>query len=347
MTSVALVRLSAMGDFVQCLGAIRALVAAKPDWSVTIVTQDSNVPLLEDLRTSAHVATFDRRGGIGAWVRLRRQLRRSRFDHAIDLQGNWKSAACTFACRAADGFGAARPWRQEPASALLLGRTLPVAAGHPAVVAWSLVRQLVPELPFELPRLEAKPTEVAAELEALATLGIDGEQEFHLVVVTNPADPRSLSEARWRQYLAAQPQPGVLLLGPAEADMPEPQGWPILRHGRGQLRRLVALGALAARAGATVVGPDQGATHVLAAAGARCRVVFGSQAPEATAPLGAMVVRCPAPPSCSPCRARRCAHRLGAVCMDFDLTAAVDRAALACLSGPARVALRRGPVDDA
>jgi ADP-heptose:LPS heptosyltransferase len=90
-----------------------------------------------------------------------------------------------------------------------------------------------------------------------------------------------------------------------------------LTHARGQLRDLVALGALVARAGGRVLGPDQGATHVLAATGARTLVLFGPQDPERTAPPGAGVLLRQDGPACVPCRRRRCHHPQGPVCMAF------------------------------
>ena len=45
MTRVLLVRLSAMGDVVESLGAVRALAAARPDWELHFVTQRPFVPI--------------------------------------------------------------------------------------------------------------------------------------------------------------------------------------------------------------------------------------------------------------------------------------------------------------
>jgi len=75
-----------------------------------------------------------------------------------------------------------------------------------------------------------------------------------------------------------------------------------------------------------VLGPDQGASHVLAATGASCRVVFGSQDPRRTAPTGAVALVHPAPPACAPCRRPTCNHAEGPVCMRFapDVGVRVD-----------------------
>ncbi|MFN9706299.1 MAG: hypothetical protein ACK595_15935, partial [Planctomycetota bacterium] len=63
--------------------------------------------------------------------------------------------------------------------------------------------------------------------------------------------------------------------------------------------------------------PDQGAAHVLAAAGARCRLLFGAQDPPRTAPPAAVALVHPNPPACAPCRRTVCSHPDGPVCMAF------------------------------
>ena len=92
MRSVLFVRLSAMGDLVQGLGAIQSLHEARPDWSLAVATQTPFAPLLEGLAAIRTVHTFDRHGGVASLWRLRGSLRAARYDVAVDLQGNWKSA---------------------------------------------------------------------------------------------------------------------------------------------------------------------------------------------------------------------------------------------------------------
>jgi heptosyltransferase-1 len=339
VTAVLLVRLSAMGDVLQSLGAIASLHAARPAWRTTFVTQTTFAPLLQGVAGVDRVVTFERRGGVRAVVALRRELRRERFDHALDLQGNWKSAFVAWLSGAPDRVGIAGPWRQEPRSRVLLRRTIraddgelvvsesgpaassgrPVnAAAHPADVAVLLVRALAPDaVRVSPPALRATTAELAAERAALAALGIDAGRPFLVVVVTDPRDPRALRPAVVAETVRSVGLPVVQLAGPAEAGLEPPAAAPWLRHERGEVRRLIALGNLVAAAGGRVLGPDQGATHVLAAAGARCRVAFGAQDWRRTMPVGVEVVVHPAPPACAPCRARRCTHPDGPVCMDF------------------------------
>jgi len=336
VTTVLLVRLSAMGDVVQTLGAVAALHRARPDWRLVFVTQTTFAPLLVGVPGLAQVVTFARRGGLRAFLALRRELQAVRADVAVDLQGNWKSALVARCSGASDVVGIAGGWRQEPASRWLLRR---VATGsglpHPARMAFDLMRELAPEVRAEWPRLCATAVEVQREAAALAGIGIDAARPFAVLVGTDPDDPRALRPEQLPAIAAQLGLPCVWLLGPAEARLPAPPGLPTLRHGAGELRRLLALGALIAGASGEVVGPDQGATHVLAAAGARCQVLFGAQDPRRTAPPAARVLVHPHGPSCRPCRSARCGHRDGPVCMQFGLADAIEVSAeLADLGAP-------------
>lgn len=319
MTAVVFVRLSAMGDLVQGLGAVAALHEVRPTWRLTIATQTTNAPLLDGFPGVARVIPFARHGRLGGVVAAWRALRAEQYDYAVDLQGNWKSAWFTRLAPARVRVGIGPESRQEPASRWLLQRTVSApGVRHPALVAWHLVRTLAPEVPFRLPRLLPRPAEVDTERQALQRLGIDCTRPFQVIVVTDPQDARALRPEWIDRWTRNSPQPVLHLLGPAERGVPARPGVATMRHEPGQVRRLLALGALVRTAAGDVLGPDQGAVHVLQAAGARCRVLFGSQDPLLTGPPGATLLVHPAPPSCSPCRRRRCDHAGGAVCMEFE-----------------------------
>ena len=94
MKRLGLVRLSAMGDVVQSLGAASALQRARPELEIHFVTQRGFEPLLDGLGF-ASVIGHDRRAGFRGWRRTRSVLAALRLDAVVDLQGNWKSAlAC-------------------------------------------------------------------------------------------------------------------------------------------------------------------------------------------------------------------------------------------------------------
>jgi ADP-heptose:LPS heptosyltransferase len=317
VTSVLFVRLSAMGDLVQGLGAVQALHEARPDWRLSLVTQAPFLPLLEGFSGLAQVIPFEREGGLAALLRMRRALRAGSFDFALDLQGNWKSASIAWLSGARERIGASATARQEPHSRLLLHRTIAVPGPpHPAKVAAALVRALVHDAPFRLPRLSPTDAELERERASLAAAGVDWHAPIHVVVAADPGDPRSLRPPVIEIETRRPGVRAVLLFGPDDPALAIP-GVPTVRHGR-EPRRLIALGALVAASGGFVLGPDRGATHGLAAAGARCMVWFGSQDPQRTSPPSARAMVHPQPPNCSPCRSHECRHPDGPVCMEFD-----------------------------
>lgn len=318
MTRVALVRLSALGDLVQSLGAMQSLARCRPDWQIAVVTQAPFAPLLQGLDELPLVIAHDRRGGWCALRATRASLRAFAPDVAVDLQGNWKSALVALASGARRRLGAAARWRQEPGSRVLLNQRVTVPGPrHPWLIAHVLLRELASDLPPALPVLRSSPAEVAAEAAAVRAFGIDPTQPFRILVLCNPQDPRSQRPEASGSEARSAPWPVLWVAGPAEQRVQPPAPAPVLRHRAGELRRLVALGALLRDAGGDVIGPDQGATHVLAAAGAPTTVLFGPQDPAQTAPPAARVLRHPAPPGCMPCRSRRCRHEQGPVCMQF------------------------------
>lgn len=318
MTRVLIVRLSAMGDLVQSLGAVRALHEAQPSLELHFVTQRENAPLLEQLPFVASVVPHDRRGGIRALLgATRAAMRRLQCEVALDLQGNWKSAACAWISGAPARIGAAGPWRQEPWSqALLTKRVVVDGPRHPGLVAHSIVRALAPSARALPPRLVATEEEVEIAAQTVRDAGVEPGKPFLALLLGRPGDPRSLRSAAVGEAMAGR-LPVLAVLGPQNGDVQVPPGAFVLQQSRGQLRRLVGLGEVIRRCGGEVWGADQGPTHVLAAVGAKATVMFGPQDPRRTAPPSGRVLQHPAPPACMPCSRMRCSHAEGPVCMNF------------------------------
>jgi ADP-heptose:LPS heptosyltransferase len=320
---VLLVRLSAMGDVVQCLGATRALAAAQPDLELHFVVQERFLPLLDGQDYLASRIVFDRFGGLAAVWRLRSELRRLRPDVALDLQGNWKSALVAWLSGAPVRVGAHRRQRREPRSGWLLNRHVSWAGPpHPARMATEVVRELWPAVAAATPRLVPAADAMDAAAADLRAAGIDPDQPFTVFVVTAPADPRSWRLAAMQRQLELQTEPTLFLLGPDTTPAGLPATAKRIVHGKEHVAQLVALGHLVAAAGGRVMGPDKGPTHVLCAAGARTQVLFGPGEPARTAPPGAEPLQRRQGPACMPCQRPTCNHSNGPVCMDFTTSEA-------------------------
>ncbi len=316
--NVLCVRLSAMGDVVQSLGAMAALAEAMPHARIHLAVQAPFAPLLQELPWVARVISHDRAAGLAGIRATGRAARESGCTVALDLQGNWKSAAVAWASGAARRIGMASASRQEPLSAVLLGETVSLdGPRHPAACALAVVRALAPAARWREPALIASEPEVARAAAAVRAVGVDPTQPFRIVLLADPNDPRSQRPGALLREVAASERPVLLLAGPREAAVAAPGGHPVLRQQQGELRMLVGLGHLVARLGGDVVGGDQGPLHVLAACGARTTALFGPQDALATAPPAARVLVHPQAPACQPCRERTCSHRDGPVCTDF------------------------------
>lgn len=316
--NVLCVRLSAMGDVVQSLGAMAALAEAMPHARIHVAVQAPFAPLLQELPWVARVIEHDRGAGLAGVRATGRTAREAGCEVALDLQGNWKSAAVAWCSRAARRIGAGGAWRQEPLSAVLLGETVSLdGPRHPAACAFAVVRALAPAAPWREPALRASEAEVAQAAAAVHAAGVDPTRAFRVVLLADPHDPRSQRPGALRREVAAGELPVLLLAGPREAAVAAPGGIPVLRQQKGELRVLVGLGHLVARLGGDVVGGDQGPLHVLAACGARTTALFGPQDALATAPPAARVLVHSQAPACQPCRERTCSHRDGPVCTDF------------------------------
>lgn len=318
MKRVLLVRLSAMGDVVQTLGAVEALRAGRPDLELWYLTQRPFAPLFANRPGITGIVGHDRSAGVDGLFATATAVRRLGCEIALDLQGNWKSAMFARLSGARERVGAAAPWRREPSSRVLLNTLVPVPGpAHPLLVATAVVRHLAPGAPVLLPRLVATDAEIDLAAHAVRGSGIDPDRPFRVHVLTDPQDPRTQAPRFAALDLKQSPLPVLWLVGPDDGKALAPAMAALLRQGRNELRQLVGLGALVARTGGEVVGPDQGATHVLAACGARTTALFGPQDPALTAPPGARVAQHAAPPDCMPCRRRKCHHRDGPVCMAF------------------------------
>ena len=326
MKRVLLVRLSAMGDLCQSLGAMQALQEQCPDLELHVVTQTSNQALLDGLGFTS-VIPFDRHGGWRGLRDVRQAMRRVDADVAVDLQGNWKSALITRMSGAGRRVGAAAGHRQAPASGWLLERLGIEGPKHPAHVAAGLLSEISgqaasPTTWGRRASLRATELELARVDGQLIGLGLDPQRPIDVLVVARPDDNRAWPIPAMQRQASATSAQVLWLRGPAESAVELPPGVLALTHEPGSLRDLVALGCRIAGRQGRVFGPDVGGTHVLAACGAQTHALFGPQDPERTGPPGAHILVHPNPPNCMPCRSRGCAHPKGPVCMEFDAVGA-------------------------
>ena len=111
---ILVIRLTAIGDVVLTLPAVSMLRNNFPEARITFLTTKENATLLRGFREVNEVIAIDRsrlRGknifrSAGELIRLLRQLRRGKFNLAVDLQGNGESAWLTRLTGARQRWGA-------------------------------------------------------------------------------------------------------------------------------------------------------------------------------------------------------------------------------------------------
>jgi len=347
---ILIVRLSHLGDVVHALPVFHALRERFPEGRIAWAVQPEFADLVGGLSGVTRTILFDRRGGIGAWPRLWRELRRFRPDWTIDAQGNWKSAAVTRLSRARRRSGFHRSEWREPLGWLALNDRCAPTPLPPPVHALDrglhLARTLtglepawVPEDWFELTEEERR----GGEERWRERLG-DADGPIVLLQLAAAGDPRAWPESHQRELLRELGARGVTTLalsGPGEAELGtrferELAGEPRIAHWVDQrgLRELAAFFTTAAERGARLCSGDSGPMHLAAACGLPVLALAGPQDPRRTGPWPTpehggphRVLHAAPSPECAPCCSRTCAHPEGAVCLR-DITPAMVAEAL-------------------
>ena len=304
-----IVRLSAIGDVLHTLPAAAAL--KRRGHEVGWIVEPRARPLVERNPVVAHAisappAKLAAVGGAGATAR---ELRRARYDAALDLQGLWKSALWARAAGARRVIGFAGPWRREPLSELLIGTRVQLASEPPHVIDknLALLRALdidaVGAREFPLPPTAEEARRVGEEL---------ASRGWRDLAVLNPGGgwPSKLwppmAFGSLAQGLAARGLLPVVTWGPGEERLADD----VVAASAGTAQRcfpttLLEYAELARRA-RLVVAADTGPLHLACAVGAPVVGVFGPTDPARNGPCGSEDMTVRRQPLCAPCHRRRC-----------------------------------------
>jgi heptosyltransferase-1 len=343
--TLAIVRLSALGDLIHALPAAFDLRRRYPRSRLLWIAQREHLPLLDGLPWLDGTLAFDRGGGWRAWVDLRRRCRAERIDFALDLQGNWKSAVAALSSGARERWGLARSDQREPGCHLLFHRAAaPSSRPHAvdraraAVASWHGEEAPSDAVDWEevLPTCAAD-DELGEQL--LRRLELPPRTELVLCLPTARPDPRAWPAGSWRELLmqvAADPEllpvvvtgPGEEALGRSLADGTSGER---VRHLIGQhgARAAIALFRLLRERTRAAIAGDGGALHLAVAGGLRAIALAGPEDPRRTGPHGTRhaLLTAPGELACRPCLLRRCRLVEGPRCLD-ELTPAMVLAEL-------------------
>jgi heptosyltransferase I len=114
---ILIVRFSAIGDVVRVLPALHALRVSFPNAQIDWVVEPKSVAVVEGHPDLDTVVVFERpkevKRGLGAYLRLCREIRESRYDIVIDFHGIFKSGLLTGLSGAPERYGFSRPRARE------------------------------------------------------------------------------------------------------------------------------------------------------------------------------------------------------------------------------------------
>ncbi|HJT26259.1 MAG TPA: lipopolysaccharide heptosyltransferase I [Pyrinomonadaceae bacterium] len=284
---ILIVKLSSIGDIVHTLPALAALRAAMPQAEISWVVERRSAEILRDnpiLDRLIEVDTKALRRGLMSGETLRaprqqlRRLRASAFDVALDFQGLLKSASIARLSGARRVFGYSRTGLREPASALLLSKTVDVPKqAHVISQSLLLLRgalgvQLPEELSFPI---NTTVTDAAEANEAAAATG--GKY-----AILNPGGGwptklwsvdrfGKLADLLWSNYGISS----LITYGPGEEKLAEDVRVASV-SGKAQPVSLSLKGFYSlARDAKVYVGGDTGPTHIAVAAGTPIVGLFG------------------------------------------------------------------------
>ncbi|MHB1034640.1 MAG: glycosyltransferase family 9 protein [Pirellulales bacterium] len=287
---ILIARLSAIGDVIQGLPVLNALRDRFPNAFLTWVVEQRAAALLVGHPALDELVTLPR-GWLkspGTVWRLRRRLRATAFDLAIDIQGLTKSAILTrlSGARRRIGFGGARG---RELSKLFYTERVLASATHVVDQYLELLRPLgidAPAVRFDIPEDEA--SRAAAE-RMIAQAGL--EQGFCLMN-TGAGWPSKL----WRtdrfaavaRHLGGTWRLPTMVVWAGNEELAWAGEIAAASEGRAQVApptSLVELAALARRA-RLFIGSDTGPLHLAAAVGTPCVGLYGPWPAERHGPYG-------------------------------------------------------------
>jgi len=324
---ILLVRLRLIGDVVLTTPLLRALRRTFPEAELTYLVEPAAVPIVRANPNLSHIRVVPKRRGAGRLrddITIALELRRERFDVAIDLHGGPRAAWFTWASGAPTRIGYAiqgRSWMYTH----VVPRPLDEAPRASVVNQWDLLAPLgvsAPDPARDPLEMVEDPQAAASVDRRLCEAGITAANPIVVIHVSagNPFRrwPRESFEAVVVALARHDPSRRIILTsGPSEA----PAAKAVADGARGALGPLGAavpdigefdlaeLRSLVSRA-AVYIGGDSGPLHIAGTTTTPIVALLGPTLPERSMPWRdprwfAEAVDA-GPLECRPCRQREC-----------------------------------------
>jgi heptosyltransferase I len=284
--SILIVRLGALGDLVHALPAVAALRAAWPDARIDWLVDSRYAALLQLVPVIDRAIVMGGRGTRPA-LSVIRELRRARYDMAIDFQGLLKSAALARLAGARETAGFIAGQLREPSAGVFYTRRIPADdSGHVVRKNLSMVEALGAPARETASPLKVTSSPVPGRVRELLQCGPAGR--FALV---NPGAgwpnkqwPADRYGAIAAHLLARHGMPSIVTWGPKEQALAAEAA--AASDGAAMVAPSTTIADLVelSRAAAIAVAGDTGPMQLAAAVGTPVVGVFGPTNPLRNGP---------------------------------------------------------------
>ncbi len=316
---VLIILLGAIGDVVRALPLLGRMRRGWPEAHIAWAVEPKSQSILERHPWLDELIVFDRRRAPWSIAPFLGKIRRGRFDLVLDLQRHLKSGLISLVSRAPDRIGFAAANTKEWNHWFSTRRIAPQPRMRLKLAQYQAFADALdlPETPIEFG------LQLGGDEAARALAHLEGLPRPLLGVILGSSWPSRIYfpeavAAAIRDLTAANgaaPLTPILIGGPEDAAL----GAAVMREldgvgardltGRTGLRDLIAIFGECAAA----FGPDCGPMHIAAAAGCPIVSLWGSTAPERSAPWGNAHLAMRGEIPCHPCYLRECP--IGRECM--------------------------------
>jgi len=275
MTELLIIKPSSLGDIIHGLQIATSLRAQRDDLRISWIVREMFAPLVRVCAAVDRVYVFERLGGATSFLKLMREVRKTKFDYVFDMQGLLRTGIMTSRARARHKVGRtdAREW-----SGIFYDQKIPLPAGGRRSHALDILLQFCPVLGAK-PELQGRlQFRQADDLNLKFAEGKGGGRPYLMFPDSRRPEKRwggfkqltemLLREDRTRKVIWA----GNNFL-PDRGSFPAAQFLNLTGN-----TSLVSLPALIRRA-EWVITNDSGPMHLAAASGVRVFAIFGPTDP--------------------------------------------------------------------